>query len=62
MQNVHHIPAFVRGSCPGSRSCAPRVMAVHRLLHSAWSIGSLAIGLAMAALGFDLLLHGVGMA
>jgi hypothetical protein len=40
----------------------PQFMAVHRLLHSAWSIGWLAMGLAMGALGCDLLLHGVGMA
>ena len=37
-------------------------MAVHRLIHSAWSIGSIAMRLTMAALGFDLLLHGAGLA
>jgi hypothetical protein len=37
-------------------------MAVHRLIHSAWCIGSIAMRLVMAALGFDLLLHGAGLA
>jgi hypothetical protein len=37
-------------------------MAVHRLIRSAWSIGSMAKRLAMAALGFDLLQHGAGLA
>jgi hypothetical protein len=40
----------------------PQFMAVHRLIHSAWSIGLIAMRLAMAALGFDLLLHGAGLA
>jgi len=37
-------------------------MAFHRLIHSAWKIGSMARRLAMAALGIDLLLHGAGLA
>jgi hypothetical protein len=37
-------------------------MAFHRLIHSVWSINSMARRLAMAALGFDLLLHGAGLA
>ena len=40
----------------------PRFMALHRMVHSAWNIASLAMRLAMAALGFDLLLHGAGLA
>jgi hypothetical protein len=40
----------------------PLFMAVHRLIHSVWSIGSMAMRLAMAVLGFDLLLHGAGLA
>jgi hypothetical protein len=40
----------------------PQFMAFHRLIHSAWSIGSMARRLVMAALGLDLLLHGVGLA
>jgi hypothetical protein len=31
------------------------------MVHSAWNIASLAMRLAMAALGFDLLLHGAGL-
>jgi hypothetical protein len=37
-------------------------MAVRPLICSAWSIASMARRLAMAALGFDLLLHGTGLA
>jgi hypothetical protein len=37
-------------------------MAFHLLIHSVWSIASTAMRLAMAALGFDLLLHGAGLA
>ena len=40
----------------------PKFMAVHRLIRSAWSIGSMARRLAMAALGFELLQHGTGLA
>jgi hypothetical protein len=40
----------------------PQFMAVRRLIRSAWRIGSMAMRLAMAALGFDLLLHGAGLA
>ena len=40
----------------------PHFMAVHRLIHSVCSIGSIAMRLVMAALGFDLLLHGAGLA
>jgi hypothetical protein len=31
-------------------------------MRSAWSIGSMAMRLSMAALGLDLLLHGAGLA
>jgi len=37
-------------------------MVFHRLIHSAWSIGSVVMRLVMAALGLDLLLHGAGLA
>ncbi len=36
----------------------PQFVAIHRLILSAWSVGSLAMRLTLAALGFDLLLHG----
>ena len=34
----------------------------YRLMSSAWSIGSVAMRLVMAALGLDLLLHTAGLA
>jgi hypothetical protein len=37
-------------------------MAFDRLIHSVWSIASMARRLAKEALGFDLLLHGTGLA
>ena len=40
----------------------PQFVAIHRLIHSAWSFGSIAMRLTMAALGFELLLHGAGLA
>ncbi len=40
----------------------PQFIAIHRMMHSAWSIGSIAMRLTMTALGVDLLLHGVGLA
>jgi hypothetical protein len=40
----------------------PQFLAFHRLINSAWSIGCVAMRLAMAALGLDLLLHGTGLA
>ncbi|MFO7629775.1 MAG: hypothetical protein R6W06_09745 [Prochlorococcaceae cyanobacterium] len=39
----------------------PLFMVFHRLMHAAWSIGSIAMRLAVAAMGFDLLLHGAGL-
>ena len=40
----------------------PLFMVFHRLIHSAWSIGSMVMRLFMAALGLDLLLHTAGVA
>ena len=40
----------------------PLFMVFHRLMRSAWSIGSVAMRLFMAALGLDLLLHTAGVA
>ena len=40
----------------------PLFMVFHRLIHSAWSIGSMVMRLVMAALGLDLLLHTAGLA
>ncbi|WP_255518512.1 hypothetical protein [Synechococcus sp. CBW1107] len=40
----------------------PLFMVFHRLMRSAWSIGSVAMPLVMAALGLDLLLHTAGLA
>ena len=40
----------------------PLFMVFYRLIHSAWSIGSIAMRLVMAALGLDLLLHTAGLA
>ena len=40
----------------------PLFMVFHRLMRSAWSIGSVAMRLVMAALGLDLLLHPAGVA
>ena len=37
-------------------------MVFHRLMRSAWSIGSMVMRLFMAALGLDLLLHTAGVA
>ena len=40
----------------------PLFMVFHRLMRSAWSIGSVVMRLVMAALGLDLLLHTAGLA
>ena len=40
----------------------PLFIIFHRLMRSAWSIGSVAMRLVMAALGLDLLLHTAGLA
>ena len=40
----------------------PLFMVLHRLMRSAWSIGSMVMRLFMAALGLDLLLHTAGLA
>jgi hypothetical protein len=40
----------------------PLFMVFHRLMGSAWSIGSMVMRLFMAALGLDLLLHTAGVA
>jgi hypothetical protein len=47
------LPPLVHGCSPPD---------LFRLIRSAWSIGSMARRLAIAALGFDLLLHGTGVA
>jgi hypothetical protein len=40
----------------------PSFLALSVLLHSVRRFGSMALRLAIAALGFDLLLHGAGLA
>ena len=40
----------------------PLFIIFHRLMRSAWSIGSMVMRLFMAALGLDLLLHTAGLA